>query len=176
MGGTWTALAIVCVLADGTAPAPVEPLQRVRGVDEHARRIIGSALQRSPTVRDLASRLDGTDVIAYVRVSMAATETASTTLLDVTGSVRYLMISVNPLRTPDEMLELLGHELQHAVEIASAPEVRSERALIDLYRRIGLSGTARNRFETVAAQGVARQVRREVAAGPVTALARKNER
>jgi hypothetical protein len=32
---------------------------------------------------------------------------------------------------------VLAHELQHAVEIADAPEVRGDQTLAELYRRIG---------------------------------------
>jgi hypothetical protein len=53
---------------------------------------------------------------------------------------------------------LLGHELQHAVEIAERDEVRDEDAVRRLYKEIGRAGP-RDSFETDAALDVEWQVR-----------------
>jgi hypothetical protein len=159
----------IAVHVNGSA----SPVPRLRGVDAAARALIASALARSPTACELAARLEASDVIVYVRLSTAATRTASTAILDGSGPVRYLLVSVNPARSADAVLELFAHELQHVVEIAGARDVRTDAALVGLYRRIGLSRIATNRFETAAAQHVSRRVRRELAIDPGVASARK---
>jgi hypothetical protein len=51
--------------------------------------------------------------------------------------------------------------LQHAVEIARAPEVRDNATLRVLYARIGSDPQEQHSFETLAARVVERQARKE---------------
>lgn len=55
-----------------------------------------------------------------------------------------------------------GHELQHAVEIARAPEVISEGALVAFYERIGQAQDKPGHYETKAAPEVAGRIRAEL--------------
>jgi hypothetical protein len=55
----------------------------------------------------------------------------------------------------------IAHEVQHALEIADAPDVVDRRSPAVLYRRIGhVSGV--NSFETIDAQAMQRRVCREL--------------
>ena len=58
------------------------------------------------------------------------------------GDFRYLRIQIRSDLTRRESISLIGHELQHALEIADAQEVRDSGALIRLYERIGHGATA----------------------------------
>ena len=72
----------------------------------------------------------------------------------------------------DALVGLLGHELQHAVEIADAPEAIDEQTLIGLYQRIGIGGAIRNgirSFDTAAALVAGQRVSREIPGGAVAA-------
>ena len=73
---------------------------------------------------------------------------------------RFLRIGINRSMSRGDFAPLLGHELQHAVEIAERHEVRDEDAVRRLYREIGRSGP-RDSFETDAALDVELQVRLE---------------
>jgi hypothetical protein len=57
----------------------------------------------------------------------------------------------------------LAHELQHAVEVAGAPEVRSGAQMAALMKRIGRSREAGRQFETDGAIECGRQAGRELA-------------
>ena len=61
------------------------------------------------------------------------------------------------------LIGLLGHELQHAAEIAGEPSVVDHESLAACYRRIGFSSPAggRNRFESTAAIEAGRRVTRD---------------
>ena len=64
-------------------------------------------------------------------------------------------------------MALLGHELQHAVELAEAPAVEDAADYEQLYERIGYescSSAARRCFETDAAVQAGRDVLRELRA------------
>jgi len=60
-----------------------------------------------------------------------------------------------------DVLPALAHELQHAVEIAQAPEARDAQALEALMRRIGWCRGGRL-FETGAALAIEARVRLEL--------------
>lgn len=165
MGRTVIGPSIACLLACAAVGVEAQTVYpRVRGTDLKTQALIESAVRRSPTVRRLAEAIDRTDVIAYVQVSLA-TSTASLTFVRASDAVRYVRVSLNAARTPNELIGLLGHELQHVLEIAGDPSVRNEASLAEFYRRVGLSPVASRGFETKAAQQIGRLVRRELAAG-----------
>ena len=63
-----------------------------------------------------------------------------------------------------EAIALIGHELQHALEIADATEVRDTTSLVRLYERIGHMSIGEHAYDTEAARDTGRVVRRELAA------------
>ena len=61
-----------------------------------------------------------------------------------------------------QLVSVLGHELQHAMEVAADPEVRGAATLRRFYSRVGWEGIAGGRYETDAAQEAGRVVAKEV--------------
>ena len=86
-------------------------------------------------------------------------------LLSSGSDTRYVIVELACGQSRVDALVTLGHELQHAVEVARAPAVVSAPTLAAHYARIGLrtSGpTEPLTFETQAALDVSSSVRREV--------------
>ena len=52
--------------------------------------------------------------------------------------------------------------LEHALEVAAAPDVRDQRGLTALYQRIGEPGGRIHSYDTRAAQNTGRRVKREL--------------
>jgi hypothetical protein len=77
------------------------------------------------------------------------------------GANRYLRVSVGSLHHQNVMVALLGHELQHAAEVADAPDVQSASGFAAFYRRIGVP-TGVGRYDSLAAQSAGRTVRSEL--------------
>lgn len=173
MGRVGAVLCIVCLLASRASAEGDFP--HVRGTGEHARWLIRMATTYSVTVNALADRLVKTDVVVYVRIAPIASGTATTALLNTSGPIRYLLVSIDTNHAPEEMVGMLGHELQHAVEIAEARSVRDEAGLVALYRRIGLHKGATNRFETHLAQEIGRQARKDILSRPAALYARGSQ-
>lgn len=82
----------------------------------------------------------------------------------VASGLRYLRVSVRLPGRDAELVAWLGHELQHAVELASAPEVIDQDSLIRYYERIGMRRSA-GAVETLAAQQAWRRILDEVKFG-----------
>jgi len=124
--------------------------------------LLRTAVASSPTVAALMGSLEGTDVIVSVQVTLRRFGFAGDLrILTAAGGRRYLMIRVSAEQSPSDQAAYLGHELQHANEIAQAHDVQDDSGLARLMSRIGRKGF-RGAFETDAAQRVTRQVQKEV--------------
>jgi hypothetical protein len=134
----------------------------VRATGPFSKKLLAAAIAHSPTVADLVQRLERSDVFVYVEVATIDIPTAKTVLLATPGPYRYLLVSINYGQSPEQRAILLGHELQHAVEISEAPEVRDSGTLRALYRRIGWSAGAADKFETYLAQATGARVKRDI--------------
>jgi hypothetical protein len=152
------------VLLFAAATTLVPSLPRLRGASPRETAIIADLLARSPTARTLAAGLASVDVIVYVEIDTRLPRGhGATRFVTSTPSARFVRVSLAPAGHADDLAALLAHELQHVLEIARASDVTDNRGVRRLYRSIGNDRSATSAFETVAAQEVAQQVRRELA-------------
>ncbi len=78
---------------------------------------------------------------------------------------RYVRIQITLRGSPDDAVAVLGHELQHALEVAQEDWVYDQASMEALYQRIGTGSRGGNHvYDTLAAQEVGRIVRRELLA------------
>jgi hypothetical protein len=162
----WLAgLVAMCVVA-GARPAwgqestRADGTSRIRPMDPKAAAVLAEGQRRSPTVRSLLAAIDRSDLIVYVRTRFPA-DPGETEFLSRTPAARYLRISMNVTETETRLVPVLGHELRHAVEIASDPTIVSASALESFYRSSG-DATADNGYCTDAARQVTGIVREEM--------------
>lgn len=81
------------------------------------------------------------------------------------GPVRYVRISLNPTLTTRILVATLGHELQHAVEIAREPSIVDPLSLERHYEAHGISAPPHfGGWDTQQARVIGETVRREMAA------------
>ena len=144
-------------------PGAAAPVVRVRPQDDRARVIVADATQRSPTVAGLIEKLEATDVIVLVQTATGLPwPTGELRLVTRTPRFRFLLIRLETPGRRDDQIAAFAHELQHAVEIAEAPDVVDAETLARLYRRLGLRTTQPDHYESSAAIAVERLVAREV--------------
>lgn len=137
---------------------------RVRPLGSHERLLLQRGLRDSPTIRQLVGRLEASDLIVFITLGAVPPGTgATTTMVAVAGTIRYLMVTLDPMDSEVQLLSRLGHELRHAVEIADASDVRSADGMRALLTRIGWR-SGPDRWETSNAVDAARRVEREVTA------------
>jgi hypothetical protein len=141
---------------------PDSPYPRVRAASPLMRSIIADAAVRSMTVRDLLAHLADSDVIVHVELTGSPQiPVARTKFIAAVSGVRFLRIGINAGVPFSDVVPLLAHELQHAVEIAGEPAATDEEGVRRLYERIGRARGG-DRYETEAAQLVEWTVRREL--------------
>jgi hypothetical protein len=134
----------------------------VRPLSAQAADILRDARRRSPTVVRLLREIERTDLIVLVDVvGDDPTLRARTAIIGATDEFRFLHIALNAMKGADRLVELLGHELQHAVEIGAQPDLRDGYALAESFAALGWSLSG-GHFETEDASTVEDQIRQEL--------------
>ena len=137
---------------------------RLRPLDPLAAETIARAIERSTIVRALADRLESSNVIVHVEMSRALPLGIGGTMRFVAsrGGHRFVRVSLSMTMPRDARTWILGHELQHACELAdsTASDIAGVRKLYEAvgHRGHGLAEV----YETRAAIDVERRVRAEV--------------
>ena len=156
--------AVSFTLADAPATSIAAREYHVRTVDRRVRELIGIGASGSRTFSTLLDHLATSDVIVYVQIvgRIAGGFGGQLSFVTSAGPVRYLRVELASDGNPAEMVALLGHELQHAVEIADAPCVRDSHAMAMLYLQIGQGVPSGTQYESGAARITGQRVRDEL--------------
>ena len=134
---------------------------RVRPGNGEVCEILAEGLSRSPTLAGLVGAVEKTDLLVRVDLAPSLPTAGELNFIGGTSMFRHLRIRLKIPGSRLEMIAWLGHELQHALEIAAASDVRDDAAMRRLYTRIGLARGA-NQFETRAAIETGWRVRDEL--------------
>jgi hypothetical protein len=140
---------------------------RVRPYDGRTATLLLEGIQRSGTFREIVNRIEMRDVIVYLQMQpqLKGRLAGSMTWLTRTNHFRYVRISISPDINGELAIATLGHELQHALEVASAPSVIDPESLTAHYRQIGITVKGQyNGWDTEAAQIAGDEIRRDLAA------------
>ena len=89
--------------------------------------LLATGMDRSATFRQLVRRIERSDVIVYVeaRHDLRDGVGGSMRFLARSATDRFVRIQLNADYSNHTLVALLGHELQHVVEVAEHPEVQS---------------------------------------------------
>ena len=162
-------VACTLALAPGvdTPDSPAMVLERasyhVRSTDTRALAWIQAGAEGSSTFRDLLNRLSTSDLIVYVQVVDRLNGAyGHTYFVKATETVRYIRIEVVPDGNFHEMVALVGHELQHAVEIAGAPRVRDRQTLAHFYLGMGENMLSNGQYDSAEARVTEERIKREL--------------
>ena len=142
------------------------PDRHVRTMEPRILTLIDAGLSRSETFRRLVTTLNESDVIVYVDPKLTRKGLGGYLAHNVIaqGDHRYLHIAVETQGSQRRLVSLLAHELQHAVEVAQAPDARDAESLQRTFSRLaikfGCGGTTC--YETQAAKDVEYDVSEEL--------------
>lgn len=146
---------------------------RVRPVSDRSARLIEVARNVSPTITEMLEQIERSDIILQVEVLLAFdVPFAVTRLVTAVGDVRYVRVSINSRLPPLRKIELLGHELQHVLEIAADPGVRDQNGMAAHFERIGRRNDVTGAYDTDAAMRIESVIRAEAGASGSGSLGR----
>lgn len=173
-----TAVAAVMALvgvAGAAAAGPSSSDPRLRPAEASANALVDDAVSRSAIVRDLADKLRGTDVVAYVRVGpcVEGERDSSIHFLGRSKYERFMVIKVNESLSLDRQVALVGHELQHAVDMAKAAWITDPVRMQQYFTLVGWKlEYPEHGFETLSAMQTERKIGQELAASVAVAAAK----
>lgn len=124
----------------GLAGPAQSPFQRVRATDGVVLQRLHDGYRRSATFRQVVLALERSNVIVYVVPGFCEVGRVAGCLLRfvrVAGSDRYLRIVVSRALSEDRLIAVVGHELQHAREVAAAASVTDSKTMLALFRQTG---------------------------------------
>jgi hypothetical protein len=139
-------------------------LTRVRGADPEIHRLILEGDRRSPTFRKLVDEIQQSNAVVLIGFGLCRRDQFRSCVSHVAGDERqrHIRILVNTRTTSDRLVATIAHELQHAVEIISEPNVRDVESVSALYRRIG-TGKCRQGLSEICETDAARLIEKQVA-------------
>ena len=151
--GIWA----VAVAFVGAIPlsATADEAPRIPRVRANADGVIAALLleapRRSEAFRRLVEAIDVSDGIVYIEHGRCRYHVRAclATFVQVAGPNRILRIVVDTRSDHEELIALIGHELQHAVEALSDPHVTSNATMYFFFER--MAPTVSGSFETHAA-------------------------
>ena len=157
-------IVIVVLVTASRAGAADDASRHVRALDGRIEALIEERARRSPLFRSLLEVIERSTVIVYVESRMLPAGLGGRLTFAGAGPPwRYLRIGIECRQSRDEQIAALGHELQHAVEIADDSATLDPRSIQALYGRIGFAvDYGRRRFESEAARNAGARVRRDL--------------
>lgn len=163
--GAHRGIATLAALLLGSLPLAAEDHQdcpHVRASAPRVQEAVSTGLGRSRTFRGLVEGIDASDGLVMVEEGACRFGVRACLLPDVViaGPHRLLQVRVVPQKAPGcQLIEAIGHELYHAVEVLREPAVRSFQQLYSLFQRLGATNSGR--FETSEAVSAGLAVSRE---------------
>jgi hypothetical protein len=135
---------------------------RVRSSHPYIRAMIDEAMLRSATFRGLVTAIEATNGIVYIEQGACLHTDGACLSLNLTpaGDYRFLRVIVDARRPDWDVMEAIGHELMHALEVLRDPGLKDTASVYEFYAQ-GRQGVQRP-FETKEAIDAGYAVRREV--------------
>ena len=144
-----------------------EPKPRLRITDRHVRSLVADGVVHSPFFRALVDQLERSDVVVYIRCGRLPSRLdGQLTFVSAAGGLRYVLVQIAWDRPAQRKIAILGHELQHALEIAALPAIVDQPSMVREYARIGFERERGidvvTRFDTTAAIEAGERVWKEM--------------
>jgi hypothetical protein len=134
----------------------------VRSTDPQVQAWIRIGAAESQTFRSLLNVLGESDLIVHVQSVDRLMTAGQTYFVTATATARYIRVEITLRGNVNEMIALIGHELQHAVEIAQEPRIRDRQALSLFYKGMPGNSMSTSEYDSVAARVIEDRVRREM--------------
>jgi hypothetical protein len=153
---------LAAIAAAGEVPMTAQDAPCLRPESAAVRALMTRGIERSSTFRDLTNRLSGADVVVYVRFSRCLGNLPGCLMwASAAPGLRRVLIKLDPFgRSPNELTALLAHELQHALEVADAPEIRNLASFQTAFAGRGWKGA--HGYETAQAREITNRVAKEL--------------
>ena len=150
---------------------------QVRPLDPSLRMVVEAGRYYSPTFRALVDRLEQGTLVVYVQYGqLQGGIQGRLVFLSAVGKDRYVLVELARELDIARQMAIVGHELQHAVEVLEQPGIVDHASFAQAFSRAGFK---RRHFadsgigiDTAAAVVRGRQIWREVSGSPAALATR----
>jgi hypothetical protein len=170
------ACAIVSICLTASPAHAEDPDSVIRPLNSVLASTLRTSYDASATVRAIVDELERSDLLVHV-IAMAPERrryfAGAMQFVVKSGDRRILRITIDQWLSPENRAAILGHELQHALEVSRAAAVIDAATFAEFYRRIGreaVGGPNVECFETEEARHVGEQVLADVRASAADRL------
>jgi hypothetical protein len=156
------AVLALAVGANASGPQSADPHLRPAALASQP--LVAASLERSLIVNSLAEQLKATDVVAYVVTAPDGVSGRDSAIhfLGRSKAQRFMVITVNSALPEDRQIALVGHELQHAVDMSRAKWVTDQERMSQYFTRVGWRIGDVPGYETLSAMQTERKVGKEL--------------
>ncbi|HEX4566464.1 MAG TPA: hypothetical protein VH138_07510, partial [Vicinamibacterales bacterium] len=135
MLSTVLVLAMAATTPVSPSAALESPTRHIRSASPSITSLIKDGFYKSPTFAGLVTRLERSDLIVYIEIvaQMPAGIEGRLVMLPRAHDTRYVRIQIGMPGSVSDAIALLGHELEHATELADAPDVTNMEGFVALY-------------------------------------------
>jgi hypothetical protein len=151
-----------------------DPTRHVRTFDPKLSALIAEGRRRSPLLGTLVDRLNRSTVFVYIETGLLPRQLSGRlTFIGGGQPWRYLRIEIECRQSTASQVAALGHELQHAIEIANQTTAVDPGSIRALYGTIGFAvDDSGRRFESNGARAAGIRVRSEWLSSPTNVVGR----
>lgn len=156
---------LVTLLAADSSAFQLPTLGHVRSDEALIRHALGEGYARSATFAQILDRVEGLPCVVYVATSVSLPRPLDGALLHVSAGRADMPVLRVALRTnlsQDETIAILGHELQHVIEVMSSTPASGGTWMTQAFDRLDPESRGAHRSETARAREVQEQVRQEL--------------
>jgi len=159
-------VACICAVLVISLRSRADEASHVRTESAYIHSVLTEATDRSSTVSALVNRIRTSNVIAHLECAhfTSLTLQGRTLFIVAKKDVRYVRVQLDCQLARQDLMPVIGHELQHVAEIVAAAEVVDQTSFARLLQTIGFSrnGTPEEEHETEAALLTQERVTQEV--------------
>jgi hypothetical protein len=127
-------------------------LSRIRPLDERLAKQVAAGYLRSPTFKSVTEQVECLNVLVFLRhQAISSVADGSLQIAGAPYGQKILFVAIQEDLSWDASIAMIGHELQHVIEVGHAPEVVDLPSLRKFYQTIGYPFLA-HAYDTKAAQ------------------------
>ncbi|MBI3399772.1 MAG: hypothetical protein HY048_00005 [Acidobacteria bacterium] len=126
--------------------------------------LVQNGIARSPTFAAQALELAQSDLVVFLEpvLQMPPDVSAYLVFMSTTPACRFVRIRYDVRLSDPRAIAMIGHELRHAIEIATHPEVVDNVTLSAMYKRYGRQVTDADVYDSVEAVAIGRTILQEL--------------
>jgi hypothetical protein len=139
----------------------------VRPADARSAAILLDGLRRSSTLRAIVEQIESRNVIVHIEMWAGLAKkgiAGRLTWVTAAARYRYVRVALSPMLSGNAAISILGHELQHVLEVGDDESIVDNATLSRYYAKHGIAVRGGLDWDSESARDVGHEVLRDLVA------------